>query len=209
LLISTKISNRFWFNIVMVFKTPTSSAVFTAGMSGVGKTEFAISLKEFDNNLLHIDTDEIREFFRPIGYDGQNSDLFQKASSRGFNELFSYAIKRGFSLICDSNFANSDIAVQNIERLLKKDYAIDIFYLYNHPKVCFEYAIRREIVTHRKVPKEVFLRSNENSYQTVCYIKEYFKKKVTLTLIDKRDNSIHRDIDTQTIKKIIGDDFEL
>jgi len=192
-----------------IHEASNKSAIFTAGMSGVGKTEFAVSLKEFDANLLHIDTDEIREFFRPIGYDGQNSDLFQKASSRGFNELFSYAIKRDFSLICDSNFANSDIAVQNIERLLKKDYTIDVFYLYNHPKVCFEYAIRREIVTHRKVPKEVFLRSNENSYQTVCYIKEHFQKKVTLTLMDKRNNSIHRDIDVQTIKKIIGDDFEL
>lgn len=192
-----------------IYEAPIKSAIFTAGMSGVGKTEFAISLREFDNNLLHIDTDAIREFFRPMGYDGQNSDLFQKASSRGFNELFSYAIKRGFSSICDSNFANSDTAVQNIERLLKKDYAIDIFYLYNYPKVCFEYAIRREVVTHRKVPKEVFLRSNENSYQTVCYIKEHFQEGVTLTLMDKRDNSIYYDIDMQTIKTIIGEDFEL
>lgn len=42
--------------------------IFTAGMSGVGKTEFAIFLKEKNNNLLHIDTDEIRKFFKPIGY---------------------------------------------------------------------------------------------------------------------------------------------
>lgn len=41
-------------------------------MSGVGKTEFSIFLKENNQNLLHIDTDEIREFFRPVGYDGQN-----------------------------------------------------------------------------------------------------------------------------------------
>jgi 2-phosphoglycerate kinase len=57
-------------------------------MSGVGKTEIATFLKEIDNNILHIDTDEIREFFRLICYDGQNSDIFQKASSKGFSELF-------------------------------------------------------------------------------------------------------------------------
>ena len=103
------------------------SAIFTAGMSGVGKTEFATFLKEINNNLLHIDTDEIRNFFRPIGYNGQNSDTFQKVSSRGFNELFSYALKNNFSLICDSNFASINIQIQNIERLLKKNYKIDIF----------------------------------------------------------------------------------
>jgi len=51
-------------------------AIFTAGMSGVGKTELATFLKEENPKLLHIDTDEIREFFRPIGYDGQNSNLY-------------------------------------------------------------------------------------------------------------------------------------
>ena len=47
-------------------------AIFTAGMSGVGKTEFSIFLKENDNNLLHIDTDKIRDFFKSVGYNGQN-----------------------------------------------------------------------------------------------------------------------------------------
>ena len=72
---------------------------FTAGMSGVGKTEFAIYLKENISNLLHIDTDEIRKFFEPIGYDGQNSADFQRASSRGFNELFNHALKNNIQLV--------------------------------------------------------------------------------------------------------------
>ena len=40
------------------------TAVFTAGMSGVGKTEFCIFLKENNADFIHIDTDDIREFFR-------------------------------------------------------------------------------------------------------------------------------------------------
>lgn len=184
-------------------------AIFTAGMSGVGKTELGIFFKESNPNLLHIDTDNIREFFRPIGYDGQNSNLFQKVSSRGFNELFTYSLKQGFSIILDSNFANLDIAISNIERLLKRGYTIDIYYLYNDPKVCFKYATTREVVTHRKVPKEVFIRSNINSYKTVLEIKTIFKEKINLSFIDKRDDSFYENIDEEFIKNTIGDSFEI
>lgn len=192
-----------------IITTDDKLAIFTAGMSGVGKTELAIFLKENNQNLLHIDTDEIREFFRPVGYDGQNSNLFQKVASRGFDQLFSYALKNDFSLICDSNFASIDIEIQNIQRLLKNNYKVEIFYLYNEPTVCFEYATRREIVTHRKVPKDVFLRSNENSYKTVLAIKDMFRDDVTLHFVDKRENQIYNNIDSDFIKNTIGGNFEI
>ncbi len=184
-------------------------AIFTAGMSGVGKTEFAIFIKENDDNLLHIDTDKIRDFFKPIGYDGQNSNLFQKVSSKGFNELFSYSMKNNLSIILDSNFASLDLEVQNIERLLKRNYKIEIFYLYNNPSVCFEYAIRREVVTKRKVPKDVFIRSNENSYKTIIEIKDIFKEKVILNFFNKKDNIIYENIDSNFLKNLIGDNFDI
>ena len=183
--------------------------IFTAGMSGVGKTEFAIFLKEEISNLLHIDTDEIRKFFTPIGYDGQNSNEFQKSASRGFSKLFDYAIKKGYSLILDSNLASTMQAKQNIERLLKRGYNIQIVYLYNHPDVCFEYATAREVVTHRRVPKDVFIRSNENSYQTILEIKSLFKEQVILNFIDKRDDSYYQDIDEVFLEEKIGENFEI
>jgi len=185
------------------------TVIFTAGMSGVGKTEFAIFLKEQNKNLLHIDTDEIRKFFEPVGYDGQNSDLFQKAASRGFDELFSFAMKKGFSMILDSNLASVAKAKQNIERLLKRGYNIQIVYLYDHPVKCFEYAIQREVVTKRRVPKDVFIRSNENSFKTILEIKTLFKEKVVLNFIDKRDDSFYKNIDAKFLKNKLGEYFEL
>ncbi len=188
------------------------TALFTAGMSGVGKTELATFLKEQNPNLLHIDTDEIRKFFRPVGYDGQNSNLYQKAASRGFSELFTYALRNNFSLIMDSNFANIEVAIQNIKRLLKRSYKIDIFYLYDHKQLCFEYTKSREVVTHRKVPKDVFLRSNTNSYNTVLTIKELFKDQVTINFFDKRENDkndMHNNIEAKTLKDLIGGDFDI
>lgn len=183
-------------------------AIFTAGMSGVGKTEFCIFFKENNPNFIHIDTDHIREFFKPVGYNGRNSNLFQKVSSRGFNELFNYSLKHGFCIILDTNFASMSQAIQNIERLLKRGYDVDIYYLYNNPKQCFEYATRREIVTHRKVPKDVFVKSNINSYSTIIEVKSFFKEKIDLHFIDKREDIFYQNIDEKFIKNKIGGCFE-
>jgi len=182
--------------------------IFTAGMSGVGKTETSETLAKEDKTLLHIDTDRIREFFQPVGYDGQNSDAFQKVASRGFNELFNYAMKNGYSMILDTNLASTGQAKQNIERLLKRGYNIEITYLYNYPATCYEYAVSREVVTHRKVPLDVFERSNSNSYKTVLEIKHLYKEKVILHFLDKRDDSVYTDIDETFLMEIIGADFE-
>lgn len=184
------------------------NAIFTAGMSGVGKTEFGIFFKERNPDFLHIDTDDIRDFFKPVGYDGQNSNIFQKVASRGFNELFNYSLKQEYSIILDSNLSNISQAIQNIERLLKRGYNIQIYYLYNNPKVCFEYATRREIVTHRKVPKDVFIRSNINSYNTILEIKLIFKDSINLHFIDKRTNTFYQNIDGEFVKNKIGENFD-
>ena len=189
--------------------TDEKIAIFTAGMSGVGKTELGIFFKENNPDILHIDTDNIREFFKPVGYDGQNSDVFQKVASRGFNGLFNYTLKKGYSIILDSNLSNVNLAIQNIERLAKRGYNIHIYYLYNYPKVCFEYATRREVVTHRKVSKEVFVKSNFNSYNTALEIKSLFKESINLHFIDKRNDTFYQNIDDNFIKNKIGVDFEI
>lgn len=92
------------------------TAIFTAGASGAGKTEYAISRKEKEPFLLHIDIDTIREFFSPIGYNGTNASEYQKPASKGVNWIFDRASKEGFSLIMDSNFAEPTIAQSNFSR---------------------------------------------------------------------------------------------
>lgn len=183
-------------------------AIFTAGMSGVGKTEFGQFLKENNRNLLHIDTDNIRDFFKDVGYNGQNSNIFQKPASKGFSKLFDYAIKNSLSLILDSNLSNLNQAIDNIERLLKKGYKIEIFYLYNEPNICFEYAIKREVITNRKVPYDIFIQSNINSYKTVIELKNLFREKIVLNYIDKRDDTLYKDVSINELKQKIGGSFD-
>jgi len=81
--------------------------------------------------------------------------------------------------------------------------------LYNHPDICYEYAVSREVVTHRKVPLDVFERSNVNSYKTVLEIKNLYKEKVILHFLDKRDDSVYTNIDETFLKERIGANFEI
>ncbi len=183
-------------------------AIFTAGMSGVGKTEFAEFLKEINPNLLHIDTDKIREFFTSVGYDGQNSDIFQKPSSKGFSKLFDYAIKKGYSLILDSNLSHIGKAIENIDRLLNKGYKIELYYLYNMPETCYQYAVKREVVTNRKVPYDVFIQSNVNSYKTIIELKKQYNGKIILNFFDKKSNIIYENITHKELNTKIGAYFD-
>ena len=54
-------------------------AVFMAGSPGAGKTEVATGLAEIFKNVVIIDADVFRSCFP--GYNGHNSDEFQKGSS--------------------------------------------------------------------------------------------------------------------------------
>ena len=100
--------------------------IFTAGASGAGKTEYAKSRIKKEPYLLHLDTDEIREFFREIGYNGNNSGEYQQVASKGMDILYKKAIDKNFSLILDSNFASFNIAKINIQKALKHKYIIEI-----------------------------------------------------------------------------------
>lgn len=70
------------------------TAIFTAGASGSGKTEFTEYILEIEPNFIHLDIDSIKKYFIPLGHDGSNINLFQKTSSWGVHFLFDEAIKK-------------------------------------------------------------------------------------------------------------------
>lgn len=171
------------------------TAIFTAGASGAGKTEYAISRKEKEPFLLHMDIDDIRDFFTSIGYNGTNSSDYQRPASKGVNWLFDRASKKGYSFILDSNFAEATIAQSNIQRLLDKEYIVEINYIFRDIEKSFEFAKKRELITRRKVPLEVVKRSFKNSFDTTLLIKSIFNDAIILNLIDRENDIIHEDID--------------
>lgn len=179
-------------------------AYFTAGPSGAGKTEFIQQFLEVESNLVHLDIDNVRDFFLPIGYDGSNSDLFQKPASWGVQFLFDEVItNRKLSLVVDSNLSHFQTAKENVIKLLKQNYKIEIFYVYNDLEKCFLYTKKRESVTNRVVPEDVFFNSVIKSRSTTFEIKKMFDENINLNVIDKRDNRYYENISCDEFEKII------
>ena len=184
--------------------TDEKVAYFTAGPSGAGKTEFTIEFLKNQNSIFHLDIDLVRDFFKPLGYDGKNSDLFQKPASYGVQFLFDEIVKnRELSLIVDSNLSHFQTAKENVVKLLKHNYKIEIFYIYNELEKCFLYTKKRESVTKRVVPEDVFFKSVVYSRSTTSKIKTLFDSSVILNIIDKRNNRIYKNISSEHFEKII------
>ncbi|HQR74164.1 MAG TPA: zeta toxin family protein [Sulfurovum sp.] len=179
------------------------TAIFTAGASGAGKTEYAISRKTKEHFLLHIDIDDVRDYFAPIGYNGTNASEYQKPASKGVNWVFDKATKNGYSLIMDSNFAEPTMAQSNIQRLLDKEYVIEINYIFRKLEACYVFAQKRESVTKRKVPMEVVKRTMKGSFDTTLYIKSTFKDAIILNLLDRENGKIHKNIDENRFLELL------
>jgi UDP-N-acetylglucosamine kinase len=165
-----------------------------------------VNMLNKEPHLIHIDIDDIRNFFKPVGYSGQNAENFQKPSGRGVHILFNEAVRRGFSIILDSNFADFDMARQNIQRLIKRGYFVSMNYIYNEPQKCLEYAQMRESVTKRKVPIDIIQESLKNSFETTFAIKALFGDGVILNLLHRIKNAEYSDISSTEFFDILADD---
>ena len=182
----------------------TKMAFFTAGPSGAGKTEFAQKLLDLQSDLVHLDIDRIRDFFQPVGYDGNNSNVFQAPAGRGMQYLFDEIVKqRGLSVLLDSNLSHLQTARENMVKLLKNGYHIEIYYIYNHIEKCFLYTKQRESVTKRVVPEDVFFNSIIKSRETTYKIKQLFENDIVLNVIDRRENKQYDNISSDEFNDII------
>jgi predicted kinase len=185
-------------------KVEPQMAFFTAGPSGAGKTEFAQELLEIERELVHLDIDSVRDFFIPIGYNGTNSDIFQLPANRAVQALFDEIVKRrGLSLVLDSNLSHLQTATENMVKLLKNNYKIEVFYIYDKLEDCFLYTKLREKVTKRSVPEEVFFNSVIKSRITTYEIKKLFSEHIILNVIDKRDKKRYENISYDDFYTII------
>jgi predicted ABC-type ATPase len=182
-------------------------AIFTAGASGAGKTEYALSRIEKEPFLLHIDTDKIRGFFTPVGYNGTNADEFQRISSKAVDFLYKESINKGYSIIMDTNFANINIATININKALKNNYLVEVVYIYQEIEKCIDFVKKREHITKRKVPKDKVIYTFKNSMITTLSIKELFKENILLTFIDRKNSIIYDDISYEMFFKLVKKDL--
>jgi len=161
---------------------PTS--VFMAGSPGAGKTEFSKRLlTKIGQGVIRIDPDEIRDLIPQ--YTGGNAHLFQYAVNIGVDKIFYHALAHNQNFILDGTMANFKKAYENIERTLKQRDFVEIFYLFQDPAIAWGFTKKRELVEHRNITKETFIRAFFGSKETVAKIKETFKERIKLNLVIK------------------------
>jgi len=166
--------------------------VCTAGASGAGKSEFVKSL----NNTLKlntIDTDEIRKIF-PY-YSGANASLFQRASIKVVEYLLDYLFKHNLAFVLDTNLASFEVASKNIQRAIKREYMIDIYFIYRNYKDCKHLTITREKAEGRVVSDEVFVNKAKGSLNSFLEVVEQYhqNQNITLSIIDLDKSKIYTD----------------
>lgn len=191
-------------------------SIFMAGSPGAGKTEASEGLikgglieKMFGfkclGGVVRVDDDEIRYFFKDIGYDGTNTDLFRSASILGVEKVFDFSLKNGQNLILDSTFSNYEKSRENIKRSLRKRRSVGIFYLYIDPIIAWNFTLKRAKIIGRSVPRSFFIESLFHAKENVNKIKSEFGSKVELTLLERsydRDKRVFRGKTTLNIENI-------
>lgn len=171
-------------------------SMFMAGSPGAGKTEFSKRLIEYmisqgSAPIMRIDPDEIRGLIPQ--YTGNNSYIFQRATSKGVDLLHDHALDKNKNFVLDGTFSNYDIARSNVNRSIEHKRTVVIVYLYQDPKVAWDFTKKREIVEHRNIPKDAFIRELFAAKENVNSIKREFGSRLRLWLIE-RDLSKQTDI---------------
>ncbi|MFC1627342.1 zeta toxin family protein [Patescibacteria group bacterium] len=165
--------------------------IFMAGSPGAGKTEFSESfdpdIYKFSEDqitkIVRIDADKIRELIPQ--YEGHNSSEVQRASSKGVDILFDYVQGKNQNVILDGTFANFKISEKNVRRALGRDRTVGIFYLYQEPKVAWNFTQQRELKEGRNISKTIFKEAYISAKENVNKVKEIYGGKVILNLIIK------------------------
>lgn len=159
------------------------AASFMAGTPGAGKTEVAKRfLEKFASTPIRIDADDFRQ--KIPGYNGENSHLIQPAAALAVDKIFEKVFERKYSFMLDGTFAIRE-SVENLKRAHRRDYTLQIFFVYQDPLQAWEFTKIRQQKEGRYVPRETFINSYFAARENVLKAKELFGDKVTLFLIIK------------------------
>lgn len=172
--------------------SPKPFTIFMAGSPGSGKTEFSkayiqqIELKDPLHKVIRLDVDELRE--KIPSYTGSNSNEVQPASTILFDKIFDRIQENGQNVLVDGTFS-SERSLENVQRAINRGRSVGIIYLYQNPRIAWNYTQKREVLEGRTVPKSVFIKAYFAARVNVNIAKEKFGNKVTLDFFEKDENN--------------------
>lgn len=167
-------------------------SVFMAGSPGAGKTEASVELlKETDGNaVIRIDPDELRSLFP--GYTGGNAWLFQKAVSILVDRIHDEALIQSQNFLLDGTLSHYDVAKRNIDRSLKHERRVQILYVYQEPRLAWEFVQAREAQEGRRIRPETFIDQYFAARDVVNRLKLEFGRNISVDLLLKNNDNSHR-----------------
>jgi len=196
-----KLNKNKLINLFLLKQDISKKMYCLAGSPGAGKSEIAQTISNA-KNIDIIEADEIRKICPH--YNGKNSNLFQKASSKGVNILVDTAFKKEYSFILDGNFSELRLQEENISRAATKNYDIEIYFIYRPLEVALKYTQIREEKEGRNIPQDVFYKKFLNSIKTVnSIVKNYANVKVSFYDLNKKTYEAINSLD-DIIKKDLG-----
>jgi UDP-N-acetylglucosamine kinase len=159
-------------------------AVFMAGSPGAGKTEASQALIEkIGGPVLRIDPDDYRKLIP--GYNGRNSNLFQRAVGKIVEKVLDEAFGKGQSFILDGTLSNYEVAFRNVGRALAKGRVVQILYVFQEPCQAWQFVKDREALDGRNIPIDVFIGQYFAARDVVNKLKVELGRRIKVDLIIK------------------------
>ncbi len=166
-------------------------SVFMAGSPGAGKTEASIELIErFGSPIIRIDPDELRR--ECPGYTGGNAWLFQKAVSVLVDKIHDLALEQKQSFVLDGTLSRYELAHNNITRSLKKGRTVQILYVYQEPRLAWQFVQAREEAEGRRIPLAQFIEQYFTARDVVNRLKKELGAAVKVDLLLKNNDNSNR-----------------
>jgi predicted ABC-type ATPase len=170
-----------------------------AGSPGSGKTEFSRNLIKIieegrECRVVRIDSDEIRELIPE--YTGNNSYLFQMATTLIVEKMHDYVLQQSQNFILDGTLWKYEKATENINRSLQKNRPVFIFYNYQKPEVAWRFTQAREELEGRNIKKSVFIDQFLGARETIQKISDELGNQITNFFVKK-------DIEKNTIEDMV------
>lgn len=166
-------------------------SVFMAGSPGAGKTEASIELiAKFGSPIIRIDPDELRS--ECPGYSGGNAWLFQKAVSVLVDKIHDLALEQRQSFVLDGTLSRHDVAHRNVSRSLKKGRTVQVLYVYQEPRLAWQFVQAREEAEGRRIPLMQFIEQYFAAREVVNRLKLEFKGAVRVDLLLKNNDNSNR-----------------
>lgn len=183
------------------------AGIFTAGLPGAGKTEFTTELVDaLKTRPIRIDMDELAKSIE--GYSPEIADSFRQSASSLLQEIYTKTIRSKTDFVFDGTLSHPR-AIENIERALKRNYTVKVYYVHQRPEIARQFTIDRELVEKRGIDRLKFIETYQKLYENLLLI-ESSGLPISLSVVIKDDKNREKKLyeNVSSIIDIIGPPLE-